>query len=808
MALGLLVCSGCQKGRGITDETLPLFAFCMEWFFSPKHFALHASDRTALLHLSRWGLSRMKKTAMFLMMFLGVSAAGWAEVYTGKVLDAITLEPLPNAQIFGAQGVKVLADATGKFQIDVVDSNVQVVMPGYDVLKLQLKSGENVATLTVKGLFEVAQVQVKAKADSKKAVVSKQEVGKKEIKQTTATLFPDVVRVVQMLPGVTSGVDYSGQLYVRGGEPREVRSILDNQFLMRDDIWGGMLSVFNPNLVEDVQFYSGGFSAEWPQAMSGILDIKNKTGDTEKYLGFAEASATTLDLFAEGPGGLKDSSFLAGVRRTHYDLIVGLIQRTNMILPYFWDGQAKYDLPLESGGKLTVNAIFSSEGLRQTDTTNYEGYGPKRAKGSKFEYDNERVNLGIAYDRAFTPEISSLTLLGAFYNKGKAVVDSFYAPMTMEENDLIMQLRHNWQLILAERHIVKTGLYFFPSWSKSNWKMQTLTAINANQYVTQDYNYNLAYNNIYFTGVFVQDDYELLKDCVYMNPGVIAQYYSENKKWAYDPRFSLKYKFLQNWDVHTATGFYSQHPLDTYMLDAKNGNPNLKAQTAIHYVLGTKAEFEGGYTFQVEGYYKDCRNMIISDANPAINYSNNARGRAYGFDFIIQKKIGEKWDGWISYSWVRSQRRIDQRSNPSVFGKPPDVEPVDEWYTSAGERPHTFNLVFNYTFKPRWRLSFVQKYVSGKPFTPVAYGEYQEAIDEYTPVYGTVNSDRVGPYMTTDIKLSMPVGGVKGLSSFVQVSNLFNNENPYGVEYKTDYSGYRNIPQLPRMTFGGFRYDF
>jgi hypothetical protein len=114
----------------------------------------------------------------------------------------------------------------------------------------------------------------------------------------------------------------------------------------------------------------------------------------------------------------------------------------------------------------------------------------------------------------------------------------------------------------------------------------------------------------------------------------------------------------------------------------------------------------------------------------------------------------------------------------------------------------------NYAFTPAWKVSLTHKYIAGRPYTPIEKGEYQPAIDEYIPVYGMVNSSRMAAYSTTDIKVSMPFFGLKDWSSYVQVTNLFNNENPYGIEYKTDYSGSRNVPQLPRMILGGIRYDF
>gem|GEM_PF-2777466 len=312
----------------------------------------------------------------------------------------------------------------------------------------------------------------------------------------------------------------------------------------------------------------------------------------------------------------------------------------------------------------------------------------------------------------------------------------------------------------------------------------------------------------YYAGGFIQDDIEILKDFFYVNPGVNVQYFKRNNQWIANPRLAFKIKPGPDWETYFATGLYSQYPLDASFMDEETGNPHLQAEESIHYILGSKMDIAEDFTLQLETYYKTYRNLVISDPDPELNYTNNGIGRAYGFDVMLQKKIGGDWDGWLTYSYVRSERQATQRNNPADYGKPDNSVPTGEWYRAGSDRPHTFNLILNYTFSPKWKIALTQKYCSGKPFTPVTGADYQPAIDEYVPNSGKFNSERMPDYTTTDVKVTMPFFNLKGWSAYVQITNLFDVKNVNSYMYKRDYSESRPIYQLPRVFFGGIRWEF
>ncbi|MEW6515504.1 MAG: TonB-dependent receptor [candidate division FCPU426 bacterium] len=750
----------------------------------------------------------MKKLPpLMLMCLLTLPVYAGAAEYAGQVVNELTGEPLPKAKVASLSGESAQTDGNGRFILECANPNVVVQMPGFEEKYFILRPGEPL-TLAVglKGVYELQAVRVRAKPEAKKVLVSKQNVSQEAIKETTTTLFPDVARVVQALPGVTTNNDMSGLLYVRGGEPNEVVSVLDDMIILDPYLWGGRLTVFNPNLVENVEFYAGGYPAEANQALSALLQVKNRTGNAEKVSGFLDLSVATTDAVIEGPLGLAEgSSFIVGLRRTHYDLMVNASATGNVVYPFFYDGQAKLTLPLDTG-TLNVQSLFSYEGMN-LNLSEAEGYGEDHSENTRFHYAVKASNTSISYDHRWSDRLSLLTLVGLGWQDGFFTFTDPNMPSERQITQSIWQVRQVWQWVPDERHLVKAGLYALSSVVDASINSTVRTPTLAGYYVDKiETRFDLRWP--VFAGFFAQDDIEILEDAVFVNPGVNGQYYSGNGQWVVSPRLAVKWKMTPEWEWHLATGLYAQHPLQAQLLDKTYGNPGLQAEEAVHYIFGCQLDLAHGFHVQAEAFYKDYFRLVVGDPDPAIRYTNAGSGKAYGLDLMVQKKLGDQWDGWLTYSYVDSERYIRDRSRAEDFGQNPDLEPIRTWYTSPSERPHTLNLIFNYEFARQWKLALSQKYLAGTPETPVAGAAYVAAIDEYVPRYGAFQSERLPAYLSTDVKVSMPFFGLNGWSAYVQVTNLFDAKNVDHYYYNDDYSRRKAMYQLPRMFMGGIRWDF
>ncbi|MBN1594472.1 TonB-dependent receptor plug domain-containing protein [candidate division FCPU426 bacterium] len=726
--------------------------------------------------------------------------------YSGRVTDEITGDGLAGATVTCLSGENTETDAQGFFSLTCRQPKVLVQMTGFADKVHVLQTGDNIIALVVPGYYEVGPVRVTGNPDEKKVQVSKQRLQKEAVGKTTSSLFPDVARVVQSLPGVTADSDFSGLLYVRGGDPHEVVAVMDDMIIMSPYLWGGRLTVFNPNLVESVDFYAGGYPAEANQALSALLDVKNKTGNTEKYTGLVDLSAATANVVVEGPLGLTEkSSFILGLRRTHYDLIIQAMGAGDVVYPYFYDGQAKCMLPL-SNGRLEVQSLFSYEGMDLT-LSEAEGFGDDHPEDTRFHYLSRRSNSSVSYDHRLSDRINILTLVGLRFDDSFYTFSDFYTPSDTQVNMAMLQARHVWQILLGDHHIVKSGFYVITGDFKAAVN-STVKIPTPNGYYLDQVESDFTLCWPLFAGLFAQDDMELFPDALFINPGINAQYYSGNRQWVINPRLALKWNVLPAWEWHLATGIYSQHPMEANWLDEKYGNPALVAQEAAHYILGSSLDFGAGFHFQAEAYYKVYRHLLTEDPDPDIRYTNNTEGYAYGGDFILQKKLGGNWDGWLTYSYVHSRRKITSRSDPEDFGRNTSVKPVGSWFTSENERTHALSLILNYEIAAGWQAALTQKIMTGAPFTPVVGAGYVAPIDEYVPQYGRINSARFPAYNSTDLKITFPFFGIPDVSAYLQITNVFDIKNVDQYYYNRAYTKRKELYQLPRMFIGGIRWDF
>lgn len=751
----------------------------------------------------------MKIWQLLMMLLISLPLTLSAASYTGQILDAMTAEGLIGAAIMDEQGQRVTSDEQGWFTIETSSKHVLIQLPGYDNKKVRLSPQLNIIKLSSSS-FQIEAVTVEAEADEKKVVVSKQALEQAAITKTTSTIFQDVIQVVKKLPGVSSR-NTSAQLYVRGGNSDEVIFSLDDAIIFNPYVFGGLVSLFNPSFVETVEFYAGGFTARWPQTMSAVLDVQNKRGNFEKHTGFFDLSLTTTDIFLEGPLPIIDgSSFLFGLRRTSYDLLVNLFLEGNIEVPYFYDGQLKTSFQLPHG-QLDFSTLYAFEGADITVEFDDDDNDDTPPATAKFIAQNTKLNLSLRHLWELNNDTNVKTVLNLYTDRGRYDIGVTFNTIQAQVEQTILQVQHYWQWLIGDNQIVKAGLFLFPIQGRTTSDIQfRVPTVNDDFFIeTISVREESAWET--FNGFFLQDDIELIKDTLFINLGVNGQFYSLTNQWVVNPRFSGKVLLQPWWDLHFATGWYSQYPIDadlvTKLIDE---NPDLQAERAIHYIMGTKLDLAKQYSIQLEAYYKDYDQLIVDDPNPDLGFTNQGVGQAYGFDIIIQKELGDHWDGWITYSHIISERKLLERGHPEDFGVPANsyLEPVRKWYAVDFETQHVLNLVVNYSFDQAWKLALTQKIVTGTPYTPVLGAVYQPSIDEYVPIYGEYNSLRVPTSYITDVKLLMPFFGLPGWSSYLQVTNLFDVENITGYRYSNDYAERIAINELPRIFIVGARWEF
>src|SRR3989339_400729 len=235
-------------------------------------------------------------------------------VVSGTVVDAVTKEPLEGAVVRIKESAQAVAcDKDGKFTFETPLKSVTLSteLGGYKKYEKSMSFPYSDVTIELELSTDYTMGKVYVR-DRKRLEGTKNKVQAEQIKKTTTPLFADSLKVLQTLPGVVTGDDFSSLMYVRGGEFYESVAFLDNIHILMPYMWGGNQSIFNPAFVDKVDFYSGGFPAKYPQAMSAVIDVKNIDGNFTTRNGYTDMSPTTFEYFIEGPAKENVSSYVFG----------------------------------------------------------------------------------------------------------------------------------------------------------------------------------------------------------------------------------------------------------------------------------------------------------------------------------------------------------------------------------------------------------------------------------------------------------------------------------------------------------------
>ena len=279
------------------------------------------------------------------------------------------------------------------------------------------------------------------------------------------------------------------------------------------------------------------------------------------------------------------------------------------------------------------------------------------------------------------------------------------------------------------------------------------------------------------------------------NIGLRSDVSTKTRQAVADPRFTLRYQIGKHTTLRAATGRYHQFA-EPFQLNPATGNPALKARQAWHYILGLEYQKELLH-LRVEGYYKNYDDLIIDDNTT--NLSNRGYGSARGVDVFIKysEYLKTQFNGWISYSFLRSDRlqaqdlgdRFTFREAPSDF----DIT-------------HNLNVVGKMRIIDNFYFGAGYRFATGRPVTPVADAKFVESAGFYQPVEGPVNSQRLPDFRRLDLDLSYfwPFGSGKAAIFYVSVSNALDHDNITGYSYNKDYSQRRPaVSSYSRAVYAG-----
>lgn len=753
---------------------------------------------------------------------------------SGHVTDVASGETLIGAgvSIEGAKSnIGTVTNEYGFYSL-TIPSGVKVTLRysfvGYDESLVAFTARrDTVISVALKANATITEAVVSAKKEAGVAStkMSAIEVPMNIIKNAPALLGEaDVLKTLQLLPGVQGGIEGLSGIYVRGGGPDENLLLLDGISLYNAEHLLGLFSIFQPEAVKKVTLYKGSFPARYGGRISSIIDVRTNDGNLYETHGTVGVGLLSDKIHVEGPIAKGKTSFSLSGRMMHTFLFDGLLRALKV--PgnyYFFDGNAKLTHKFSDKDRLFVNAYHGRDFFHYTDSDpEFSSYEDK----SKLSWGNSL--LAARWNHVWNGKLfSNATLAYTNYKMRMGYVSTYENKSGDKKNkekygsdydsgikDITAKIDFSYEP--SPTHDVKFGAEavrhtYTPETYSSMERLDT----DGKVVFDTTFNYKASPRKVGLeVSVFAEDDFTLWNR-LSLNPGAhVSLFATEGKTyWSVEPRLAVKYDFGSGTSVKAAYSRMSQYthllsssittlPVDLWVPITKR----IKPVTADQYSLGLYYDGLRGWEFSVEGYYKDVRNVLeyrdgVSFLASSEGWDSKVamgNGRAYGIEFLAQKTLG-KATGWIGYTLAKSDR---------IF--PGGEINLGERFPYRYDRRHNIQVVFDYKFNERIDLNATWTFASGG-VTTLPERETAIVMPDGSVHIVTNSSHRNNYRLPPSHRLNVGVNFRKTRKRGERVwnvgfYNIYNQMNPNLVMYKAKYTSADGEPfvrkdQLKKTTF-------
>jgi len=720
----------------------------------------------------------MKKKLIILISIIFSFASGQNGIISGFVTDSSSGEALIGANVVLIESGKGMAtEMNGYYIIQGVAEGMYTLMVSYVGFRtyrapVSIAAGESKkinVTLSEK-MVEMTEVEVTAERLQRRNNIqpSKINLSPRMMKAAPALAEPDLFRTIQALPGVLTTSEFSTGLVIRGGNTDQNLILLDGITVYNPSHLGGVFSNFIVDGVKEAELIKGGYNAEYGGRLSAVLNVISREGNRNKFKGKANLSLLSAQTTLEGP--FYKGAWLVSGRRTYFDVLLPKVlpEGTASKIPpyYFYDIQSHIFSDITSQDRVSISfyngiddLIFDTFGLtakwgNNTVSTHYRRVFSERLIGN-FLIANSifftEFGLGGSSGIQSKNEIDDITVSGN--------MTWFKSP----ETTVKFGVQHK-----------TLGFQYLNSFQDSiQFEIKTRPAEFA-QYMKFKY----APNSVWI-----------------IEPGLRLSHYNVFPDSLFpDLRLGVKYLLTDDRYINMSMGNYHQFICtfqDDYnptILDQWIAvDPSVAPGKSTQFVLGYEEYIRNTYKVQIEGYYKDIKNLLtfeekrsttdaeISDEKLS-DILTPADGYAYGLEVFGQKMSG-KLSGWLAYTFSISRKVMN-----SIY-----VGEVREYYTNW-DRTHAFSALGNYQFNEKWEMNWRLALQSGQAYTPIL-GYYVQHFpgspdETFRTIPGTRNSGRYSPYSRLDLGLvyHAKIRSTK-LDIFLQIINTFNRENIFAKRY-------------------------
>ncbi|MBI9034303.1 MAG: TonB-dependent receptor [Bacteroidales bacterium] len=624
----------------------------------------------------------------------------------------------------------------------------------------------------------------------------------------------DVLRALQLMPGISASNEASSGLYVRGGTPDQNLVLYDGFTVYHVDHLFGFYSAFNPNAIKDVQLHKGGFQSKFGGRLSSVTELTGKDGNQKELNIGAEVGLLSVNAFAEIPINSKISTLVAFRRSWKSPLYDNIFNKFNSssesseqftnarmasfateVASYFYDLNAKVTYRPTDNDNITLSFFNGTDDLdnsRIMDT-------PEKFASRGIDMNMNIVDLSkwgntggsLKWSRKWSPIFYSNNLLSysQFFSERERSTtremtledgtEMNFANGTVEDNNLQdFTFKSDHELKLGSSNQILFGLQAtYNSIQYTYIQNDTISILERD-----DAGFSLA--------GYLQDRITLFDDRFVFQPGLRYTYYNVTGETYFEPRASLSFEISDKFKIKGAWGHYNQFVNKIVREDVLSGDRDfwimsngeeVPVGNSIHYIAGLSYETKG-YLFDIETYYKTLTglteySMQYSSSFRNISYEENfynGTGFARGVEFLFQKKFGN-YNGWLGYTLGE------------VIYEFPDL--ANTVFPASHDATHEFKIVNTYKWK-KWDFGATWVFATGKPYTAPEGGYEVGLLDGSTASYVTTgdrNGLRLPDYHRMDLsaKYNFTIGPGKSPASLgFSLFNVYNRKNLWYKEYE------------------------
>ena len=709
------------------------------------------------------------------------------DIHTGESIigAVIKIDQLANVVVTSNEyGFYAISLPRGKYDL-------RISFVGYEEKRIPiLLNGPFIANVFLESKNQLAEVVVASKR--KDDNLTKAQIGTETLNMQSISKVPvifgekDVLKTIQLLPGVKSAGEGNSGFYVRGGAADQNLILLDEAPVYNASHLLGFFSTFNSDAIKDATLIKGNGPAQYGGRLSSVLDVKMKEGNNKNYTFNGGLGLISSRLSIEGPIQENKSSFILSGRRTYADVFLKATEKFKDNILYFYDLNAKANYKIDDKNRIYFSGYFGKDELglgssfrinwgNKTGTIRWNRIiNSQLFLNTSFIYSDYSYNVGLKNGETnfnVNSNIKDVNLKQdyTFYLNPKNTIRYGFNSILHTITPSVFSGTVNNNINKVGRNGLENAVYF-----NNNFK--------ANQQLTLDYGvrisaysimggdlYNVYNDNVITRSILLQKN-EFGKTYINIEPRFTSNYRINDLS-------SLKIAYARNVQhLHLLSNATAASPSDQWIGNSYNIKPELADQTSIGYARNFK---NNTYELGAELYYKRMQNQLdykdgtnintIADVESALLYGV---GRAYGFEFLAKKKTG-LFSGWISYTLSKTERKIAGINEGN-------------WYNAKQDRTHDVSIVTILELNPKWTISGVFVYSTGNAVT-FPTGKY--AFGEQTIYqYANRNSNRMPDYHRLDLSVTYENKNKKnnvGSWNF-SLYNVYGRENAYRISFQDD----------------------